>query len=39
VRIGLQIGPERRRYREKVARLIADARAAESAGFDSVWVP
>jgi F420-dependent oxidoreductase-like protein len=39
VRIGLQIGPERRRYSEKVARLISDAQAAEAAGFDSVWVP
>jgi F420-dependent oxidoreductase-like protein len=39
VRIGLQIGPERGRYREKVPRLIAAAQAAEAAGFDSVWVP
>jgi F420-dependent oxidoreductase-like protein len=39
VRIGLQTGPERGRYREKVARLIAGAQAAEAAGFDSVWVP
>jgi F420-dependent oxidoreductase-like protein len=39
VRIGLQTGPERGRYREKVARLIASAQAAEAAGFDSVWVP
>jgi 5,10-methylenetetrahydromethanopterin reductase len=39
VRIGLQTGPERGRYREKVARLIAAAQAAEAAGFDSVWVP
>jgi F420-dependent oxidoreductase-like protein len=39
VRIGLQIGPERGRYGEKVARLIADAQATEAAGFDSVWVP
>jgi F420-dependent oxidoreductase-like protein len=39
VRIGLQIGPERGRYREKVGRLIADAQATESAGFASVWVP
>ena len=39
MRIGLQTGPERGRYREKVARLIASAQAAEAAGFDSVWVP
>ncbi len=39
MRIGLQTGPERGRYREKVARLIAGAQAAEAAGFDSVWVP
>ena len=39
MRIGLQIGPERRRYRDKVARLVADAQAAEQAGFASVWVP
>jgi F420-dependent oxidoreductase-like protein len=39
VRIGLMIGPERGRYREKVAKLAADAEAAETAGFDSIWVP
>ncbi|HEX4017473.1 MAG TPA: LLM class F420-dependent oxidoreductase [Frankiaceae bacterium] len=39
MRIGLQTGPERGRYREKVARLIAGAQAAEAAGFDSLWVP
>jgi F420-dependent oxidoreductase-like protein len=39
VRIGLMIGAEKGRYREKVARLIADAEAAEKAGFTSVWVP
>ena len=33
------IGPERGRYREKVARLVADAEAAEAAGFTSIWVP
>jgi F420-dependent oxidoreductase-like protein len=33
------IGPERGRYREKVARLVADAEAAEKAGFASIWVP
>ncbi|HXK24465.1 MAG TPA: TIGR03564 family F420-dependent LLM class oxidoreductase [Myxococcota bacterium] len=39
MRIGLMIGPEKGRYREKVARLVADAEAAERAGFDSIWVP
>jgi F420-dependent oxidoreductase-like protein len=39
VRIGVMIGPEKGRYREKVARLIADAQAAEQAGFVSIWVP
>jgi F420-dependent oxidoreductase-like protein len=39
VRIGLMIGPERGRYREKVAKLSADAEAAERAGFASIWVP
>ena len=33
------IGPERGRYHDKVARLVADAEAAETAGFTSVWVP
>ena len=33
------IGPERGQYRDKVARLVADAQAAERAGFASVWVP
>jgi F420-dependent oxidoreductase-like protein len=39
MRIGLMLGPERGRYREKVAQLAADARAAERAGFTSLWVP
>jgi F420-dependent oxidoreductase-like protein len=39
MRIGLMIGPERGRYGEKVAKLIADAEAAEQAGFTSIWVP
>jgi F420-dependent oxidoreductase-like protein len=39
MRIGLMIGPERGQYRQKVAQLIADAEAAEQAGFTSVWVP
>jgi F420-dependent oxidoreductase-like protein len=39
VRIGLMVGPERGRYREKVDKLVADAEGAEAAGFASVWVP
>ena len=39
MRIGLMIGPERGRYRHKVARLVTDAEAAEEAGFTSIWVP
>ncbi len=39
MRIGLIIGPERGRYRHKVAQLVADAEAAEEAGFKTVWVP
>ena len=33
------IGPERGQYRDKVAQLVADAVAAERAGFASIWVP
>jgi F420-dependent oxidoreductase-like protein len=33
------IGPERGRYRTKVERLQADARWAEGAGLDTVWIP
>jgi F420-dependent oxidoreductase-like protein len=39
VRIGLMIGPEIGRHRHKVAALVADAEAAERAGFASIWVP
>lgn len=39
MRIGLMIGPERGRYRQKVEQLVADAQAAERDGFTSVWVP
>jgi F420-dependent oxidoreductase-like protein len=39
MRIGVMIGPEKGRYREKVARLVADAVAAEQAGFTSIWIP
>jgi F420-dependent oxidoreductase-like protein len=38
MRIGLMIGPDRGRYRHKVAQLVGDAEAAEAAGFTSVWV-
>jgi F420-dependent oxidoreductase-like protein len=39
VRIGLMIGPERGRYRDKVSKLVTDAQSAEGAGFASIWVP
>jgi len=39
MRIGLMLGPERGRYRQKVAQLAADAEAAERDGFTSIWVP
>jgi F420-dependent oxidoreductase-like protein len=39
VRIGLMIGPERGRYRDKVSKLVTDAQGAERAGFASIWVP
>jgi F420-dependent oxidoreductase-like protein len=39
MRIGLMLGPERGRYRQKVAQLAADAAAAERHGFTSIWVP
>jgi len=39
MRIGLMIGPEKGRYRHKVAQLIADAEAAERDGFSSLWIP
>ena len=39
MRIGLMSGPEKGRYRHKVAQLVADAEAAEKAGFTSIWVP
>jgi F420-dependent oxidoreductase-like protein len=39
MRIGLMLGPERGRYRHKVAQLAADAEAAERDGFTSIWVP
>jgi F420-dependent oxidoreductase-like protein len=39
MRIALMMGPERGRYRQKVAKLASDAAAAERAGFTSVWLP
>jgi F420-dependent oxidoreductase-like protein len=39
MRIGLMIGADKGRYRHKVAQLVADAEAAEAAGFTSAWVP
>jgi F420-dependent oxidoreductase-like protein len=39
MRIGLMVGPERGRYRQKVAQLVADAEGAEEAGFTSIWMP
>ena len=39
MRIGLMIGADKGRYRRKVAQLVADAEAAEAAGFTSIWVP
>jgi len=39
MRIGLMIGPEKGRYRQKVAQLVTDAETAEREGFTSVWIP
>jgi F420-dependent oxidoreductase-like protein len=39
MRIGLMMGPERGRYRQKVAQLAADAATAERDGFTSIWLP
>jgi F420-dependent oxidoreductase-like protein len=39
MRIGLMMGPERGRHRQKVAQLAADAAAAERDGFTSIWLP
>ncbi|HVT64722.1 MAG TPA: TIGR03564 family F420-dependent LLM class oxidoreductase [Mycobacteriales bacterium] len=38
MRIGLMVGPDPGRYGESVAKLEADAVAAEKAGFASVWI-
>src|SRR4029077_9048211 len=39
MRVGLMIGPERRRYSTKIDRLRADARWAEDVGLATVWIP
>ena len=39
MRIGVMIGPERRRYGTKVDRLLADARWAEESHLASAWIP
>jgi len=39
MRIGLMIGADKGRYRQKVTQLVADAESAEGSGFASVWVP
>jgi F420-dependent oxidoreductase-like protein len=39
VRIGVMVGPERGRYRDKVDRLRSAVRWAEEAGLASVWIP
>jgi F420-dependent oxidoreductase-like protein len=39
VRLGILIGPERRRHATKVQRLLDDVARAERDGYASVWVP
>jgi F420-dependent oxidoreductase-like protein len=39
MRVGLMIGAEKGRYREKAARLVTDAAAADASGFASIWFP
>jgi F420-dependent oxidoreductase-like protein len=39
MRIGMMLGPERGRYRQKVSRMMSEAAAAERDGFTSIWVP
>ncbi len=39
MRIGLMVAPARGRYATKVERLRTEARWAEDAGLDTVWVP
>jgi F420-dependent oxidoreductase-like protein len=39
MRIGLMVGPDRGRYATKVEKFRVDARWAEGAGLDSIWIP
>ncbi len=39
MRIGLMVGPERRRYATKTAHMIETAQQAEDDGFASIWIP
>ena len=39
MRIGLMVGPDRGRYGTKVEKFRVDARWAEEAGLDSIWIP
>jgi F420-dependent oxidoreductase-like protein len=39
MRIGVMVGPERRRYGTKIERMLADARWAEESDLASVWIP
>ncbi|MEV1069879.1 TIGR03564 family F420-dependent LLM class oxidoreductase [Streptomyces sp. NPDC050263] len=39
MRVGVMSGPERGDAGHKAARMVDDARWAEEAGFDTVWVP
>jgi F420-dependent oxidoreductase-like protein len=39
LRVGVMIGPHRGRYSTKVESLRTDAVLAESAGFETVWIP
>lgn len=39
MRIGLMTGPDRGRYGQKVARMVATAQAAEAVGYESLWIP
>jgi F420-dependent oxidoreductase-like protein len=39
MRIGLMVGPDRGRYETKVEKFRVDARWAEEAGLDSIWIP
>jgi F420-dependent oxidoreductase-like protein len=39
MRIGVMVGPERRRYGTKVERMLADARWAEESDLAAVWIP